>query len=213
MLRNSSFFRTLTRRTTYETRPEDGGFLDYPHYRIAIAEDCEFLCVYCDSHEDAVGGREAMEMDHFRPWNKAFGPSKEKKFEHLKNEPKNLVHACGVCNGFKWAHWPTEDPDRPYDHEKGWIDPFEENRAEFLEVRPDGKVYALKAPGHYQIVKLRLNRPLLRKQRELRVLMHTWERTIKPRWQLVVATEPGTAHAAIAAEALLIVEAILQLSN
>lgn len=205
-----TFFRALTRRQTYETSA-DGSFYEYSRYRDVIAEDCEFLCVYCDIHEDAIGGCDAMEMDHFRPWNKGFGPSKEKKFEHLKNEPQNLVHACGVCNGFKWAHWPTENPERSYDHEKGWIDPFEESRANFLGVRQDGSVYAKKAPGQYQITKLRLNRPLLRRQRELRMLKDAWEKKVKPQWQAVVAAEPGTAHARTATEALQLFETIWQL--
>lgn len=206
------FFRPLKRRAAYETKPKDGSFYAYTHYREAIAEDCECRCVYCDCHEDIVGGREAMEMDHFRPWGKAFGPSNERRFEHLKNEPRNLVHACGVCNGFKSSHWPTEDPDRPYDHEKGWIDPFEERRADFLEVRADGNVYAKKAPGQYQIKKLRLNRALLKRQRELRMLLDTWKIT-EEKWQTIVEQEPGTATAQIAAEALRLLRGIRKLLN
>src|SRR5258708_7470883 len=101
------FYGPIKRRDQYEAKPADGSFYDYAHYRSVIAEDCNYRCVYCDCHEDCVGGREAMEMDHFRPWNKKFGVLEEKKFAHLVNDPRNLAHACGVCNGFKWVHWPT----------------------------------------------------------------------------------------------------------
>lgn len=207
---DSIFFRMLTRRAEYETNPDGGGFYGYAHYRNAIAEDCEFRCVYCDCHEDAIGGRETMELDHFRPWNKMFGLSKEKKFQHLRDDPSNLVHACGVCNSFKWAHWPTEDPDRPYDDEKGWIEPFGEHRADFLEVMDDGKVTGRKPPGQYQIRKLRLNRPFLQRQRELLLLMEAWT-TIEKKWQAIVDEQPGTPHAQTATEALVLLHTIRQL--
>lgn len=202
----SIFFCLLKRREAYETRM-DGAYYPYSKYRDAIAEDCQFRCVYCDSHENTIGGREAMELDHFRPWRKEFVPSKEKKFEHLKNSPQNLVHSCGVCNGFKWSHWPTEDPDRCYDHEKGWIDPFEEARANFFEVTQEGIVCAKKPPAQYQIIKLRLNRPLLQRQREFRILIDAFAATER-RWQTVVDQEAGSDHAQTAAVALSLLRAI-----
>ena len=196
------FYEPLKRRDQYDVRPADGTFYDYGHYRVAIAEDCQFRCVYCDCHEDSVGGREAMEMDHFRPWNKKFGVLKERKFDHLVNEPTNLVHACGVCNGFKWAHWPTENPDNAYDDKKGWIEPFEENRSEFLKVLDDGTVTDLKPPAKYQIKQLRLNRPLLKRLREIRVVLATLQKTQRPKWLAVVNEQPGTEHAVTAEFAL-----------
>ena len=209
-----TFFGPLRRRAEYETNPDDGSSYAYNHYRVPIAEDCEYRCVYCDCHEDTVGGREAMELDHFRPWQKGFGPLKERKFEHLRNEPKNLVHACGACNGFKWSHWPTEDPCKPYDHEKGWIEPFEECRSDFLEVLRDGTLRSRKAPGEYQIRKLRLNRPLLRRLREVRILKHSLEvlgATYEQKWKTVADQFPGTLHAQTATQALHLLESIQQL--
>ena len=203
----STFFRLLKRREAYETHAESGIYYPYQKYREAIAEDCQFRCVYCDSHEDTIGGREAMELDHFRPWKKKFAPPKEKEFEYLKNEPRNLVHSCGVCNGFKWSHWPTEDPNRCYDHEKGWIDPFEEVRANFFKVTQEGTVYAIKPPAQYQITKLRLNRPLLQRQREFRFLIDTFTATEK-KWQAIVDQETGSDHAQTAAEALVLLRTI-----
>jgi hypothetical protein len=43
-----------------EKREEKSRLADY---RVAIAKDCECQCVFCDCHEDSVGGSEAMEMD------------------------------------------------------------------------------------------------------------------------------------------------------
>jgi 5-methylcytosine-specific restriction endonuclease McrA len=204
------FFRLLNRRDDYSTNDNDGSYLPYAKYRVAIAEDCELRCVYCDSHEDTVGGREAMELDHFRPWQKLFASSGKKEFEHLKNDPNNLVHACGVCNGFKWSHWPTEDPKLCYDHEKGWIDPFAEHRAEFFNVEEDGKLTGKKSPAEYQIIKLRLNRPLLRRQRQLRMLINSFG-MVEENWKLIVKTEVDSPRAKIASEALLMLSAVKSL--
>jgi 5-methylcytosine-specific restriction endonuclease McrA len=202
-----AFFQALKRRDQYETDPESGGYYEYPRYRQAIAEDCLFRCVYCDSHEDMIGGREAMEIDHFKPWGKKFKPEQEQKFSHLKHEPSNLVHSCGVCNGFKWSHWPTEDPSVCFDHEKGWVDPFELVRADFFAVEQDGTVSPIKAPAQFQISKLRLNRPLLKRQREFEILLTSF-RALEINWKSIVASEPGTANAQTASQALTLFAAI-----
>jgi HNH endonuclease len=208
-------FGPLKRREKYETKP-NGSFYAYSHYRVAIAEDCGYRCVYCDNHEDVIGGREAMEIDHFRPWQKIFGPLKEKRFEHLKNEPKNLVHSCGVCNGYKRDFWPTEDTNRSHDDFKGWIEPFDECRSDFLKAKQDGTLDALKAPAEYQIRKLRLNRPLLARLREHYLLKNRLQAMMeicKPKWQAVVSQNPGSPHAQTATEALELMALIQQLLN
>jgi len=207
------FYNPLKRRDQYESKPSDGSFYGYAHYRSAIAEDCNYRCVYCDCHEDCLGGREAMEMDHFRPWNKKFGTLEETKFGHLVDQPTNLVHACGVCNGFKWVHWPTENPDVEYDHEKGWIDPFKECRSDFLEVQIDGTVIDKKPPAKYQIKKLRLNRPLLKRLREFQILIKAVESTQKPKWQAIIDNQPTTEHAKTAAFAIEVLTAFQSFLN
>lgn len=206
------FFRKLARRERYEIDKKSGGYHKYTYYRNAIAEDCNFRCVYCDSHEDNVGGDESMELDHFRPWNKGFGKDNKKVFEHLKHEPTNLVHACKVCNRFKWAYWPTEDPDKNYDHEKGWVDPFLEVRADFLDVGSDGTVFSKKAPGEYQIAKLRLNRPLLKRQREFRLLQHDLIK-IEKELQTEIDKDCGSEHARTLVKVLQIFSKIRQLTR
>lgn len=208
-----NFYGSLQRRDPYETK-STGGFYGYAHYRTAIAEDCRSHCVYCDCHEDCIGGREGMETDHFRPWNKKFGPAEERKFSHLKNEPSNLVHACAVCNGFKSDHWPTEDPAIPYDHEKGWVEPFIEARADFLRVREDGVVESLKAPGEYIIRLLRLNRPFLTRLRRNLIQggkLLVWLDTYRSEVQATIEAQPGTASAQKAEDTLEVLTSIKQL--
>lgn len=195
------FFKKLTRRAQYEIDSDSGGYYKYTKYREAIAEDCVLRCVYCDSHEDNVGGRESMELDHFRPWNKGFGKDNKKLFAHLKHDPNNLVHACKVCNRFKWAYWPTEDPNKIYDTEKGWIDPFAEVRADFFNVEENGTVSAKKAPGQYQIIKLRLNRPLLKRQREFRLLQGDLE-NLENKLQIEINKDKECAHSKTLIEVL-----------
>lgn len=128
-----------------------------------------------------------METDHFRPWQKKFGKAQEQLFLALKNEPTNLVHACAVCNGFKLAHWPTEDPAKAYDHEKGWIEPFEEDRSQFLSVSNDGEMEALKPPAKYQIAQLRLNRPFAKRLRQRHLLQIQTKAWIEEKRPIIVA--------------------------
>jgi len=190
-----TFFGALKRRNSYDTDPKSGAYYAYTYYREAIAEDCNKRCVYCDSHEDTVGGREAMQIDHFRPWNKPFGKTKERKFEHLKHVPENLLHACGVCNRFKSAHWPTDNPDLSHDEEKGWIDPFVEPRNDYLAINSDGTISPCKPPGEYIITTLRLNRPFLKRQRELKQLLEAIDAVAGLKCREVIQSKPDSAHA------------------
>lgn len=190
-----SFFGALKRREQYETDATSGCYFDYTHYREAIAEDCKKRCVYCDSHEDTIGGREAMQIDHFRPWNKGFGVKKEKKFEHLKHVPENLLHSCGVCNRFKSARWPTDNPNLPHDDDKGWVDPFAEHRSDYLAVGLDGAISPRKPVGQYLISVLRLNRPLLKRQRELRQLLDFCDSQFASKWRADIQNSPDSSQA------------------
>jgi 5-methylcytosine-specific restriction endonuclease McrA len=210
-----TFYGPLNRRAKYEEKA-DGSYYVYSHYRVAVAEDCGYRCVYCDCYGDDIGGLDAMETDHFRPWNKGFGVAGERLFAHLKNEPQNLVHSCGPCNRFKHDLWPTEDPDRPYDHEKGWIEPFEECRADFLQVADDGVLNHRKPPGAYQIKQLRLNRPLLKRLREYRILRERLAallRTYELKWQATIDKHPETPQAQLAVEAMQVLAGFARLLN
>lgn len=197
------FFAPLKRRTDYEVK-SNGETYHYSRYRLAIADDCNRRCVYCDCHEDEIGGYESMETDHFRPYgNPASGGQRD--------DPHNLVHACGTCNGFKSAHWPTGDPARAHNDNEGWIDPFEECRADFFAVDSNGVAHELKAPAKYVIRQLRLNRDLFRRLRERRQLLDALPRLLAPlkaRWQAVhEGTVQGDAQA-IAREGIRLIELI-----
>jgi 5-methylcytosine-specific restriction endonuclease McrA len=202
------FFCVLQRRAQYECK-DDGKNYHYSRYRVAIAEDCLRRCVYCDCHEDEIGGHESMEIDHFRPYGRA-------EFVHLRDVPENLLHACGRCNSYKSDHWPSGDPDRSYNDREGWIDPFHECRADFFEISEDGTLRALKAPAEYVIRLLRLNRELLRRLRQRRRLLADLPQLIVPleaKWRAVAdGTEPGNVQA-IAREGVSLIDLIKALQR
>lgn len=162
---HEGFFKKLTRRAKYSVR-ESGEHYSYAIFRRKfqheIAEDCECRCVYCDSHEVEMGGREAMEIDHFRPHSIA-------KFAGQKDDPNNFHHACSRCNLLKSDHWPSTDEREPHDGKVGFVDPFCDGRNEYFDLNPDGSLVPLKAPATYLIKLLALNRAHLRLLRRRRV--------------------------------------------
>jgi len=175
---DGSFFPVLKRRAAYATK-QDGSYYYYTHYRGEIAEDCQGRCVYCDAHEDEVGGRECMELDHFRPFSLA-------EFAHLGHDPFNLHHACGRCNRLKSNHWPAAGTPHTWVEDFGFIDPFVHKPSEFFEVKEDGELRALKPPAGYLIRLLALNRPYLKVLRRRRILNSErirFETENVPKWE------------------------------
>ncbi len=160
------FFPALARRSSYPVR-KDGGFYKYSAYKQEVREDCQGRCVYCDSHENEIGGAESMELDHFRP-------RKYKEHAHLVNDPANLVWSCRGCNRLKSSYWPALGLATTVRGSIGFVDPFAEDRAQYFLVQKDGTIRALKAPGEYKIRLLALNRATRRRLRELRYLKHVW---------------------------------------
>lgn len=162
------FYALISRRKQYSFRStkQDAVFYSYEYYRehfhTEIAEDCAFRCVYCDSHENEVGGREAMEIDHFRPWSLPI-------FSSLRNDPNNFVHSCRRCNQLKWNHWPSKTDDC-HSHGVGFIDPFCKNRTSYFFVNEDGSLSNKIAPSEYVSRLLQLDRPYLRLLRTRRIL-------------------------------------------
>jgi len=155
---NDLYFPKLKRRSNYSS------FRKYNEYRQEIREDCCGRCVYCDAHENEIGGVESMTLDHFRP---------KDKYKHLTHDPSNLVWACHICNQLKGNLWPAYGHDNghyevTFINEKGFIDPFSEDIADFMELSPDGQLKALKDPALYIISFLKLNRIGVRKIRENR---------------------------------------------
>ncbi len=66
---------------------DPGPFAKYGNYKPYLQPLFRSRCAYCISHEEVMGGYEAMEVDHFRP------PS-QPEFKHLKKEWANLYYAC-----------------------------------------------------------------------------------------------------------------------
>lgn len=163
------FFAPLTRCKTYSMKQNKKRceFYSYKyyreHFRNEIAEQCSCRCVYCDSHESEVGGREAMELDHFRPWSLAV-------FVHLKDDPSNFHHACGRCNRLKGAKWPSTSATDSHDGLAGFIDPFADDRRLYFAVNSDGSLVCKQHPATYMTRLLQLDRPLLRLLRLRRIL-------------------------------------------
>jgi|ERR1035438_9747093 hypothetical protein len=179
---DSLFFPSLKRRRSYSTKG-NGRFYSYRYFRESfqyeIAEDCACRCVYCDVHENEVGGREQMEIDHFRPYTR-------KGFEHLEDNPDNFHHACGRCNLLKSDKWPSAHPTEPHDGIVGFIDPFADNRRLYFRVAADGELTAQRPPAQYLIRVLALNRrylKLLRLRRIYRARLQAYFAENSSRWE------------------------------
>jgi hypothetical protein len=160
------FFPTLVRRDAYSRR-RDGQYYEYRHYKQEIREDCLGRCVYCDSHENEVGGQECMELDHFRP-------KKFDEYKHLINDPSNLVWTCRGCNRLKSDVWPTLGSEVLVVDGQGFIDPFNETRADYFELLPSGELIPLKEPAYYLIYILSLNRISRTRLREQRLWVQSF---------------------------------------
>src|SRR5215212_6748366 len=107
------FFPNLLRRIQY-TAKKNGQFYEYRYYKQEVREDCLGRCIYCDSHENEVGGVECMELDHFRP-------KKYDEYKHLVNDPRNLVWTCRGCNRLKTSVWPALGLDGLIRNHEGFI--------------------------------------------------------------------------------------------
>src|SRR5688572_12640245 len=193
------FFGVLARRAKYSCR-SDGQNYAYAffrtHHQSEIAEDCLLRCVYCDCHENEAGGRESMELDHLRPWSLP-------AFENLKDDPRNLYHACGRCNRLKSNKWPSKDSIASHDGTVGFIDAFHEPRDAYFEVAIDGELLALRPPAAYLIRLMALNRPLLKLLRRRRIYeaeLNRYEAMNLARWEAAAAGQGGASAQAIAQE-------------
>ena len=166
MSKKSLFFPILKRRPQYRTKKNGDYYADYKEYKQEVREDCLGRCVYCDSHENELGGPTSMNLDHFRP-------QKYPEFQHLIHDPHNLLWACGACNRGKSDHWPALGTDGTVVGNAGFIDPFVENRRDYFDVSSNGKLVALKPPAKYMTVLLALNRQHAKMKRKMRLQAYT----------------------------------------
>lgn len=143
------FFVPVARRKVYKTKSDGSFYADYAEYRPAIYEDARGFCAYCDCHASEAGGDQQMELDHFRP---------RKRFSSLTNHPHNLVLACHTCNNYKHEKWPCILDDQSFDDDSGFLNPFDDSRREYFNIRADGHLLPLKPPAQYMEIELDLNR-------------------------------------------------------
>jgi hypothetical protein len=157
------FYPKLVRRAKYLTK-NNGKFYVYARYRDEIGEDCLRRCVYCDAHEEDVGGDSVMELDHFRPISFT-------EFKHLTNDPQNLHYSCRSCNNLKREYWPARGTAKTYVGTDGFVDPFLVNRLDYFSCQSNGQIKAKTPPAAYMIGLLGLDRPFMRRLRQKRILM------------------------------------------
>lgn len=151
-------------------RPQYSYYRRFNQYRQEIREDCQGRCIFCDTHENEVGGEEYMTLDHFRP---------KDKYADLKDQPTNLAWACSVCNNLKDNTWPAYGTPNTVIGNKGFIDPFQDNLNDYFDVQPDGEFKALQAPARWIIDTLTLNRSGVKKIRENRNNKYARKQQIK----------------------------------
>ncbi len=154
-----SHFPKLTRRPKYSKGKK------YTDFRAEIREDCLQRCVYCDSHENVLGGQEAMQLDHFQP---------KSLFPGMEHDPLNLLWVCSRCNRLKWYDWPPSHPNYAPNGKTGYIDPFAIDRKIYFEVGDDGTLTALVDPALYMIHRLKLNRDFLIFVRHYKNKLYDW---------------------------------------
>jgi len=121
--------------------------------RRLVRERASYSCEFCGVTEIDAGGE--LTIDHFHPKSKGGG-----------DDPDNLVYSCARCNQYKGDYWScsTIAPQL-------WNPRKEPASRHFLEL-DNGVLMGLTEVGIVSIERLRLNRPLLirnRKRRQQRV--------------------------------------------
>jgi hypothetical protein len=139
-----------------------------------------------------------MQLDHFRPYTRI-------GFEHLEDDPFNFHHACVRCNLLKSDWWESTVTDEPHDGQVGFIDPFGDLRGDYFQVAADGELIPTKGPAVYIIELLALNRPHLKRLRELRIL--------KARLERLIAREQPRLEAALRGDEKMKNEALMRASE
>lgn len=140
--------------TRRETPPS---YLDVQRYIPHLRKDFIFQCAYCERTEAYFGGREAFEVDHFRPAN---------KFPALRKIYENLYYVCGKCNRHKSDTWPSVGQ---ISQDARFADPcLEDPYLAHLRETEGGGLQELTPCGAYSNAHIRLDRLELRTWRRLR---------------------------------------------
>lgn len=180
MANRELYFPRLTRRHTYSR------YAYYKHYRHEIREDCQGRCVYCDIHENELGGIEFMTLDHFRP---------QRHFSDLTHQPRNLVWSCLPCNQNKGQTWPAIGTSMNYVKSGGFVDPFAVDMHSYFDVSDEGRLVALNHPAHYMIRVMKLNRDgASRNRKKRRIEYESRERSLKALALAIRETDDALDH-------------------
>lgn len=129
---------------------------NYQGYKVYLRQDFHYVCVYCRTHENELGGPRIFAVEHFRP---------KDHFPDLATDYTNLLYACAVCNSFKLADWHDGDP---LTCEKGYLDPCHHDYDDYFSVTEKYTIDGRIACARYMIQRLRLNRRQLIKLRRSR---------------------------------------------
>jgi len=136
------------------------GYRDYRNYKPWLRDEFSFRCVYCLCRERWYpNGQDGFSVDHFLP---------KTKFPQLECDYENLLYACVKCNTLK--------TDCELD-----CDPCRESFSIHLEVKGDGRVHGRTSTGGKLIDVLILDRPKLRRLRNmLMTVLPVLERSKRP---------------------------------
>lgn len=144
----------MARFTRSEAPP---GYRDFRRYTPHLRKDFVFRCAYCERTEAYLGGREAFEVDHFRPVN---------KFPDLDCDYENLYYVCGKCNRHKSGTWPSLAQAV---QGARFADPCTEDPyLDHLREMDDGGLEELTLCGSYSNGHIRLSRAEVRTWRQFR---------------------------------------------
>lgn len=133
-----------------DTKPPDSIWQHYKHPDIkqAVKEDSFEKCIYCESK---VPSTYFGDIEHLKP---------KKKYPELTFEWSNLGFVCAQCNNRK--------RDK-YDEELPYINPYQENPAEFLIALGAFIYHKSNRRGEITEKDLDLNRPELIERRKERI--------------------------------------------
>lgn len=128
----------------------------YQLYKAYLRVDFHYSCAYCGIHENEFGGIRHFHVEHYRP---------QVHFPGLVLDYENLFYACGICNSFKRADWPS---DNPLDDGIGYLDPCQHDYLVHFKENDNAILEHLSPPALYMIERLHLNRMQLIKLRSFR---------------------------------------------
>ena len=193
--RGAEWLRALQQANSAKDRKRAMNKYRHRNIKVALVKLFHGKCAYCESHIVHI---DYGHIEHYRPKSGLHGRP------DLCFEWKNLLLACGICNGaeFKSDHFPGPAEGGPI------INPCEDDPAVHFEFRFDEKlglasVYGITRRGQTTEVLLGLNRTELRRFRSQQVkklvVLHRLATSDPQAKQLMdEATKPTSDYSAFA---------------